>query len=130
MGLFYLLCNCIFFLIQLLWTLVMTENQIWCYSTPVNFSVIIRSQGFLASEGENGPGISLHYERATSQWLGGKESACYSRRHRFNPWVGKISRRRKWQPTPDFLPGKSHGQRRLMGYSPWGSKESDMTEVT
>ena len=36
--------------------------------------------------------------------------------------------RRKWQPTPVFLPGKSHGQRSLVGYSPWGHKESDMTE--
>ena len=38
----------------------------------------------------------------------------------FNPWVGKIPWRRKWQPTPVFLPGKSHGQRSLMGYSPGG----------
>ena len=36
--------------------------------------------------------------------------------------------RRKWQPTPVLLPGKSHGQRSLVGYSPWGRKESDMTE--
>ena len=36
--------------------------------------------------------------------------------------------RRKWQPSPVFLPGKSHGQRSLVGYSPWGHKESDMTE--
>ena len=39
---------------------------------------------------------------------------------RFPPW------RRKWQPTPVFLPGESHGQRSLVGYSPWGRKESDM----
>ena len=45
-----------------------------------------------------------------------------------NPWVGKIPWRRKWQPTPVFLPGESHGQRSLVGYSPWGPKESDMTE--
>ena len=36
--------------------------------------------------------------------------------------------RRKWQPTPVFLPGKSHGRRKLVGYSPWGRKESDTTE--
>ena len=47
---------------------------------------------------------------------------------RFNPWVGKISWRRKWQPTPVFLPRKSHGWWNLVGYSPWGCKESDMTE--
>ena len=46
----------------------------------------------------------------------------------FNPWVGKISWRRKWQPTPVFLPGKSCGQRSLVGNSPWGRKESDTTE--
>ena len=43
-------------------------------------------------------------------------------------WVGRIPWRRKWQPTPVFLPGESHGQRTLIGYSPWGCKESDMTE--
>ena len=60
-----------------------------------------------------------------------KESACQSRRHKrykFDPWVRKISWRRKWQPTSVFLPGESHGQRSLVGYSPWGRKESDMTE--
>jgi len=47
------------------------------------------------------------------RWLSSKESACQCRRHRrygFNPYVGKIPWRRKWQPTPLFLPGKSHGQ--------------------
>ena len=39
-----------------------------------------------------------------------------------NPWVGKISWKKKWQPTPGFLPGKSHGWRSLAGYSPWGHK--------
>ena len=46
----------------------------------------------------------------------------------FDPWVGKITWRRKWQPTPVFLPGESHGRRNLTGYSPWGPKELDMTE--
>ena len=40
----------------------------------------------------------------------------------------KVFWRRKWQPTPVFLPGESHGQRSLVGYSPWGRKELDMTE--
>ena len=47
----------------------------------------------------------------------GKESACQCKRCRFNPWVGKIPWRRKWQPTPVFFPGESRGQRSLMGYS-------------
>ena len=46
----------------------------------------------------------------------------------FNPWVRKIPWRRKWQPTPVLLPGKSHRQRSIVAYSPWGHKESDMTE--
>ena len=45
-----------------------------------------------------------------------------------DPWVGKIPWRRKWQPTPVFLPGESHGWKSLVGYSPWGRKESDTTE--
>ena len=46
----------------------------------------------------------------------------------FEPWVGKILWRRKWQSIPVLLPGKSHGQRSLVGYSLWGHKESDTTE--
>ena len=62
-----------------------------------------------------------------------KEPDCQCRRHKrlgFSPWVGKIPWRRKWQPTPVFLPGEFHGQRSLAGYSPWDCKESDMTERT
>ena len=40
----------------------------------------------------------------------------------FDPWVRKIPWRRAWQPTLVFLPGESHGQRSLMGYSPWGHR--------
>ena len=43
-------------------------------------------------------------------------------RHQFDPWVGKIPWRRAWQPTPVFLPGESHEERSLAGYSPWGRK--------
>ena len=49
-------------------------------------------------------------------------------RPRFDLWVGKIPWRRKWQLSPVFLPGESHGQRSLAGYSPRGRKESDKTE--
>ena len=44
------------------------------------------------------------------------------------PGLGRSPGERKWQPTPVLLPGKSHGQRILVGYSPWDRKESDMTE--
>ena len=63
----------------------------------------------------------------------GKEPTCQCRkpkRHGFNSWVRKIAWRRAWQPTPVFLPGESHGQRSQEGYSPWGRKESDMTEAS
>ena len=57
----------------------------------------------------------------------GKESACNVGIPGFGPWVGKIPWRREWLPTPVFLPGEFHGQRSLVGYSPWGRKQ-DMTE--
>ena len=63
----------------------------------------------------------------------GKEPACQCRRHKrhgFNPRVGKIPWKGKWQPTPVLLSGESHGQRSLAGYSPWGRKELDRTEAT
>jgi len=44
------------------------------------------------------------------------------------PGSGRSPGEEKWQPTPVFLPGKSHGQRSLVGYIPWGQKESDITE--
>ena len=60
----------------------------------------------------------------------GKEPACQcnrGKRHNFDPWVGsKVG----WKPTPVFLPGESQGQKNLVGYTPWGHKELDTTEVT
>ena len=64
-----------------------------------------------------------------SRGASGKEPACQCRRckrHRFDPWVREISWRRAWQPIPVFLPGEFHGQRNLVGYSPF---RSDITEV-
>ena len=48
----------------------------------------------------------------------------------FDPWDGNIPCRRKWEATPVFLPGKSHGQRSLVSSSPWSHKETDTTEHT
>ena len=65
------------------------------------------------------------------RWHSGKDSIFQCKRHRrcrFDPWAEKIPWRRKWQPTPAFSPGKSHGQKSLAGYSPWGRKELDMTQ--
>ena len=50
------------------------------------------------------------------------------RRLSFDPWIREIPWRREWLPTPVFLPGEFHGQRNLMGYSPWSCKKLDMTE--
>ena len=61
----------------------------------------------------------------------GKESACKAGdRLGFDPWVGKIPWRKKWEPTPVFLLGESHRQGSLRSYGPWGYKESNTTEVT
>ena len=63
--------------------------------------------------------FSLYFAnlRGLPRWLSGKES-CVNRRHGSKPRVRKILWRRKWQLRPVFLPGKSHGQRSLAGYSP------------
>ena len=64
-------------------------------------------------------------------WLSGKESTCQCRRHRglgFDPWVRNIPWKRVWQPTPVFLPGKSHGQRILVVYIHGVTKELGTTQ--
>ena len=75
-------------------------------------------------------GILPMMEEGLPWWLSGKEPSCQCRRHKrhaFDPWVRKMPWRREWQPTPVFLPGKSPGQRSLVGYTPWGCKESYTT---
>ena len=65
------------------------------------------------------------------RWLSSKESICQNsrrQRHRFDSWVRKILWGREWQSPPVFSPGKSHGQRNLVGYSPRGHKRLDRTE--
>ena len=89
----------------------------------INLEPILQSE--LSQKKKNKPSycVTKHtcrYAAGLPWWLSGKESACQCRRRGFNPWVGQISWRRKWQPTPGFLPGESHGQRILVGYSPWG----------
>ena len=64
------------------------------------------------------------------RWFSGKESACQWRRHKLDPWVGKIPWRRKWQPTPVLLPGKSQGWRSLGGCSARGYKRVRHDVVT
>ena len=70
--------------------------------------------------------MDLFREKHTQlpKWHSGKES-CQCRRHKrhsFGPWVRKIPRGREWQPAPVFLPGKSHGQKKPVGFGPPGCK--------
>ena len=95
-----------------------------CRITPSWTSSLEAPQGVRVSQR---PLLKLSYAcrylgRVLSWQLSGNEPSCQSRRHRFDSWVRKIPWRRKWQLTPVFLPGKSHGQRRLESYSPWGHK--------
>ena len=90
--------------------------------TPGRYS--LKKRGCAVSA-EASPGTSLNC------CASGKESTRQCRRCKrlgFNPWIGKIPWRRKWQPTPVFLPGECCGQRGLAGYSPRGRREWDTTE--
>ena len=62
----------------------------------------------------------------TAQWV--KKTACHCRSCGFDPCAGKVPWWKAGQPTPVFLPGKSHGQRSLDGYSPGGFEKLDTTE--
>ena len=98
------------------------EKEIATHSSTLAWRIPWREEpGRLQSMGSQRVGhdwvTSLHF---TSEVKNLPSDACHCRRHRFDPWVRKIPWRRKWQPTPVFLPGKSHGQRSLVGYSPWG----------
>ena len=96
-------------------------------------------QGIFPTQGLN-PGLphcrwiqyQLNYKKSLRilEWLAYPFSSESSQPRNWSgvPWVGKIPWRRKWQPTPVFLPGKFHGQWSLVGYSPRGRKESDTTE--
>ena len=66
--------------------------------------------------------IMFYHQLLTLSHIRGKESACQRSRYGFDPRAEKTPWRRKRQPTSIFLPGKSHGQTGLMGYSPWGHK--------
>ena len=83
------------------------------------FYIIMWRHHIIIAKGSRNGGASLG--------LSGKEFTCQSRRGGFHPCVRKIPWRRAWQPTPVFLPGESHGQRSLVGCSPWGRKELDTT---
>ena len=68
------------------------------------------------------------YNTCYSMWLRWYRICLQCGRPEFHPWLGKIPWIREWLHTPVFLPGEFHGQRSLVGYSPWDSKESNKTE--
>ena len=72
--------------------------------------------------------ITLLASNRLPWWLRRYSVCLQCGRPRFDPWVRKILWRRKWQPTPVYLPRESHGQKSLVGYSLWGRKELDTTE--
>ena len=102
------------------------ENEIATYSSILPWKIPWTEEpGSLQSMGLQIVGHNRATNTFTSivitglpRWLSGKESPCQCRRPRLGPWDRKIPWRRKWQPTPVFLPGKSHGQRSLAVYSP------------
>ena len=87
------------------------------YFSPIGLMKTPRVERYILSAGLRASGIS-HIVGGRAKWynLYGKEFSNSSPR--------------AWQPTPMFLPGKSHGQTSLVGYSPWGCKESDTSEAT
>ena len=77
--------------------------------------------------GQLGPGLTHMCIHLFNLYHLLSQSACPCRRHqrgRFDPWVRKIPWRRRWQPAPVFLPGKSHGERSLAGYCPWSPQRA------
>ena len=103
----------IYFILQFI--LLLQQWEIWLLSIPTYFfhSGIYESSVRI---------VNPYPPRRASHVASGNESAHQCRRHGFNPQVGKIPWRRKWQPTPVFFSGKSHGQRSLADYRPWGRR--------
>ena len=92
---------------------------------PVHHQLLEFTQTHEVSIGAANRQISLQRASLLTQMV---KNSPAMRGPGLHPWVGKISWRREWLPTPIFLPGEFQGQRRLVGYSPWGHKMWDMTE--
>ena len=94
---------------------------LWKHKGPQIAKAVLRKKN--GAGGINLPDFRLYYKGASLVAQTVKHLSAMQ-----ETWVVKIPWRRKWQPTPVFLPGKSHGRRSLVGYCPWGHKESDTTE--
>ena len=111
------------------WCWTSSQTQFWVKEKRIGL-FLCELNGLLPQKSMSQP-RGFDEEFWASEWLSVKESDCQCRRHRrfgFDLWVRKIPWRRKWQPTPLFLPGQFHGQRNPSGYSAWVSKEWDTTE--
>ena len=110
------------------------------FSASLALSMVFDTKGFACTVSFNptSPIIILlypFYRQWLPRWLSGERIYLQCRRRRrhrrpeLDAWIRKIPWRRKWHPTPVFLPGKPHGQRSLLGYSPWVAKSRlDTTE--
>ena len=109
----------------------------WCkmwFSELILSSLFPSSPATVSQEHPLTPLCGFTHSSEFARWHSDQEPSCQCTRCKrgslFDPWVRKIPWRRKWKPTPSFLPREFHGQRSLVGYSPWGCKESDVTEHT
>ena len=117
-------------LFNMFWPILMSQSFIseilvfTCITVSFLFSCALHSQPHDSQYSALDCILSTN-ENLSHMWRSGKEFACQCRRSKrevFDPWVGKMPWQRAWQVTPIFLPGKSHGQRSLVGYSPGGHK--------
>ena len=95
--------------------------------SPWSEDPVLQSMGCKESDMTEGLSTEKNRRKIFLGSASGKEPTCQCRRyksHRFDPWVGKIPWRRKWQSTPIFLPGESHGQRSLVIYIVQGSQRA------
>ena len=99
---------------------LVTDREAWCAAVHG----VTKSRSRLSDWTELNWSSYMGLPRCRS----GKEFACQCKKCGFDPWLKKIPWRREWLSTPVFLPGKFHGQRSLVSYSPWGGKESDAIE--
>jgi len=124
--------KCTMDLLQILSTVVLESKMISIAISKGMEQAWLQQVQRILSEGVLGLGIPVQIRLRTActwwetmagagQEMGQVMHRCI-RRCGFDPWVEKIPWRRKWQPTPVFLPGESHGQRSLEGYSLWGPK--------